>query len=238
MELGDIPVAILAGGLASRLRPITERVPKVLVPVAGIPFLEHQLGLLRQQGVRRVVLCVGYLGDMVQQQFGDGSGHGISLEYSFDGPKLLGTGGAIRAALPMLGEKFFVLYGDSYLPIAFGPVADFFEHSDKLGLMTVYKNSGHYDRSNVVFQDGEVVLHEKKLSLPEMHHIDYGLSLLRPSAFSDWSADESFDLTEVMQRLISRHQLAGFEVHQRFYEIGSPAGLAELELFLLDGKNN
>ena len=123
----DLPVAILAGGLATRLRPITERVPKVLIPVAGKPFLAHQLALLREQGVTRAVLCLGHLGEMVQRDFGDGSAHGVKLEYSFDGPVLLGTGGALKRALPLLGEKFFVLYGDSYLPIDFKTVADFFE---------------------------------------------------------------------------------------------------------------
>ncbi len=123
----NVPVAILAGGLASRLRPLTEKIPKVLLPVAGKPFLAHQLELLRRQGVKHVVLCVGYLGEMIQDQFGDGSGSGVRLEYSFDGATPLGTGGALKQALPLLGEKFFALYGDSYLPIDFKPIAEFFQ---------------------------------------------------------------------------------------------------------------
>lgn len=225
-------VAILAGGLATRLRPITEKVPKVLVPVAGKPFLAHQLALLRREGITRAVLCVGHLGEMVQQEFGDGSAHGVRLEYSFDGPTLLGTGGALRRALPKLGERFFVLYGDSYLPIAFRPIAESFERSGKPGLMTVFENHGRYDSSNVVFANSEIVVYDKKRKLPEMRHIDYGLSLFKASVFEQWPADQAFDLADVMTKLVAAKQLAGFEVKERFYEIGSHAGLAELESLL------
>jgi NDP-sugar pyrophosphorylase family protein len=226
------PVAILAGGLATRLRPLTEKIPKVLVHVAGKPFLTHQLDLLRRQGLTRVVLCLGHLGEMVREQFGDGSAHGVRLDYSFDGPVLLGTGGALKQARPWLGEKFFVLYGDSYLPIDFAPVADCFERSGKLGLMTVYRNEGRYDTSNVVFANGEIVVYDKKARLPEMRHIDYGLSVFRATALDEYPPGVKFDLAELMQRLVARRQLAGFEVLERFYEIGSPGGLAELEALL------
>lgn len=227
-----LSVAILAGGLATRLQPITERVPKVLIPVAGKPFLAHQLELLRNQGITRVVLCLGHLGEMVRRDFSDGSAHGVRLEYSFDGPVLLGTGGALKRALPLLGERFFVLYGDSYLPIDFRPVAEFFERSRKLGLMTVFQNEGRYDTSNVVFGDGEIKVYDKKNKLPEMRHIDYGLSLFKAAAFKEWPGDNPFDLADVMQRLVAQKELAGFAVKQRFYEIGSHAGLAELEALL------
>lgn len=231
-RLSEIPVAILAGGLATRLRPLTEKIPKSLLPVAGKPFLAHQLELLRAQGIRRVVLCLGYLGEKVLQEFGDGERCGISLDYSFDGSILLGTGGALRQALLKLGEKFFVLYGDSYLPAPFSPIADCFERSGKRGLMTVYRNEGLYDSSNVVFRNGRIEAYDKKRRLPEMHHIDYGLSLFRASVFEEWPPGKAFDLAEVMQTLRSRNDLAGFEVQERFYEIGSPAGLAELERLL------
>jgi dTDP-glucose pyrophosphorylase len=226
------PVAILAGGLATRLRPITEKIPKVLVPVAGKPFLAHQLELLREQGVQRAVLCLGHLGEMVEREFGDGSAHGARLEYSFDGPKLLGTGGALKQALPKLGEQFFVLYGDSYLPVSFAPIADAFERSGRLGLMTVYRNEGKYDTSNVVFGDGEIKVYDKKQRLPEMQHIDYGLSLFRREVFESYPDNEPFDLADVMRDLVARKQLAGYEVKERFYEIGSHAGLEELNRLL------
>jgi NDP-sugar pyrophosphorylase family protein len=240
--LEKIPVAVLAGGLATRLRPITEKTPKSLVPVAGKPFLAHQLELLCSRGIRRVVLCVGYLGEMIQREFGDGKIFGMQLDYSFDsprqgeatadGPKLLGTGGAVKRALPLLGDEFFVLYGDSYLPVDYSPIAEFFHRSGKLGLMTVYCNEGKYDTSNVVFRDGEIVVYDKKKRLPEMHHIDYGLSLFKAAAFDSYAPDQPFDLAEVMGQLVHEKQLAGFEVHERFYEMGSPAGLAELEALL------
>lgn len=231
-QLSKIPVALLAGGLATRLRPITEKVPKVLVPVAGKPFLAHQLELLRGQGIRRVVLCLGHLGEMVVKEFGDGAEYGMHLEYSFDGPKLLGTGGALRQALPKLGREFFVLYGDSYLTCPFAPIAEFFTRSGKAGLMTVYRNEGLYDTSNVVFRDGEIAVYDKKEKLPEMRHIDYGLSLFRADVFEKYPADEKFDLADVMTKLVTEKQLAGYEVPERFYEIGSHEGLAELEKLL------
>jgi NDP-sugar pyrophosphorylase family protein len=231
----EIPVAVLAGGLATRLRPITEKIPKSLIPVAGKPFLAHQLELLRARGIGRAVLCVGYLGEMIQREFGDGSAFGLRLDYTFDGPKLLGTGGALRRALPLLGKEFFVLYGDSYLPVEYRPIAEFFRRSGKLGCMTVYRNEGRYDTSNVVFRDGSVVVYDKKNRLPEMRHIDYGLSLFQATVFNAYPADKPFDLAEVMGKLVREKQLAGYEVHERFYEIGSPAGLTELEKLLQGG---
>ena len=248
----EIPVAILAGGLATRLRPITEKIPKSLVPVAGRPFLAHQLEMLHARGIRRAVLCIGFLGEMIQREFGN-EAFGVKLDYSFDSPqqwrghtareeshrleacataKLLGTGGAIKRALPKLDEEFFILYGDSYLPIPYAPVAEFFHRSGKLGLMTVYRNEGKYDTSNVVFADGEIKIYDKKQKLPEMRHIDYGLSLFKSSVFDTYAADQVFDLAEVMGKLVREKQLAGYEVPERFYEMGSPAGLAELETIL------
>jgi len=228
----DIPVAVLAGGLATRLRPITEKIPKSLVPVAGRPFLAHQLELLHARGIRRAVLCIGYLGEMIQRDFGDGSAFGVRLDYSFDGPKLLGTGGALKRALPLLGDEFFVLYGDSYLPVEYRPIAEFFRRSGKLGCMTVYHNEGRYDTSNVVFRDGEIAVYDKKDRPPDMRYIDYGLSLFRAPVFDAYSGDQPFDLAEVMGKLVREKQLAGYEIRERFYEIGSPAGLAELETLL------
>ena len=228
----NIPVAILAGGLATRLRPITEKIPKSLVPVADKPFLTHQLVLLHARGIRHAVLCLGHLGEMIQRDFGDGGAYGIRLDYSFDGPKLLGTGGALKRALPLLGPEFFVLYGDSYLPVEYRPIAEFFQRSGKLGCMTVYRNEGRYDTSNVVFRDHEIAVYDKTKRRPEMQHIDYGLSLFKASVFESYPASQPFDLAEVMGKLVREKQLAGYEIRERFYEIGSPAGLAELELLL------
>jgi NDP-sugar pyrophosphorylase family protein len=187
--------------------------------------------MLHARGVRHAVLCIGYLGEMIQKEFG-AEAFGITLDYSFDGPKLLGTGGAIKRALPKLGPEFFILYGDSYLPIEYAPIVSSFRQSGKAGLMTVYRNEGKYDTSNVVFREGEIAVYDKKVRLPEMRHIDYGLSLFQSAVFDRYGADQVFDLAAVMTRLVEEKQLAGYEVRERFYEIGSPAGLAELESLL------
>ncbi len=232
MTSAQLPVAILAGGMATRLRPITEKIPKLLVEVAGEPFFSHQLRLLKQQGLTRVVLCVGYLGEMIVEQYGDGAKWGMQIDYSFDGPKLLGTGGALIRALPKLGEAFYILYGDSYLPVDYLGIGDFFLRSGRLGLMTVYENRELYDASNVWFEGGEIRVYDKKNKLPQMHHIDYGLGLMRAAAFSGWPRDEVVDLAAVYQKLLAEKQLAGCELRQRFYEIGSHAGLNELDRLL------
>jgi NDP-sugar pyrophosphorylase family protein len=234
----SLPVAILAGGMATRLRPITEKIPKLLVEVAGEPFFSHQLRLLQAQGLTRVVLCAGYLGGMIVDQYGDGAKWGMSIEYSFDGPQLLGTGGALIRALPRLGDAFYILYGDSYLPVDYPAIGDFFLRSGRLGLMTVYENRELYDASNVWFQDGEIRVYDKKIKSPQMHHIDYGLGLMRPAAFAGWPRDEVVDLAAVYQRLLAEKQLAGYELHQRFYEIGSHAGLNELDALLRQQKKS
>ncbi|MEX3916228.1 nucleotidyltransferase family protein [Paraburkholderia sp. BR10872] len=226
-----LPVAILAGGLATRLRPITEKIPKALVDVAGEPFVFRQLRYLRDQGVRRVVMCVGYLGEMVQHAVGDGSDFGIEVAYSFDGDALLGTGGALKRALPLLGQQFFVLYGDSFLPVDFAPVESAFVASGKEGLMTVLKNGDRWDKSNVLFRDGQIVEYNKRNPRPEMEFIDYGLCVLAGGALDAYPDGEPFDLADVYHALSLEQQLAGYEVHQRFYEIGSHSGLKEAELF-------
>ena len=158
-----LPVAILTGGLASRLRPITQTIPKALIEVAGKPFIDHQLEYLRKQGVTSVVLCIGYLGEMIQEIVGDGSRWNLQVRYSRDGSVLLGTGGALKQALPMLGEQFFILYGDSYLPIDFAKVQTAYIDSGQLGLMTVLRNQNLWDRSNVEFENGQLIEYNKKL---------------------------------------------------------------------------
>ncbi len=232
MNATDLPVAILAGGLATRLRPLTETIPKSLVEVAGEPFLSHQLRQLAAQGLKKAVLCVGHLGEMIEKDYGDGSAFGIELRYSFDGPILVGTGGALRQALPELGEIFYVLYGDSYLPVDFPAIGQAFLEENADGLMTVFRNEGLYDTSNVSFKDGRILRYDKKARDPEMHHIDYGLSLFKADAFRSIQPGEKVDLADIMQDLLANGRLMGVEVHERFYEIGSHAGLAELDELL------
>ena len=162
-----LPVALLAGGLATRLRPITAKIPKLLVEVAGEPFFTHQLRLLKAAGLTEIILCVGYLGEQIVELYKDGSNYGVNIKYSFDGPKLLGTGGALIQALPLLGDSFYVLYGDSYLPIDYRKIGDHFINSGKQGLMTVFENKGLYDASNVWFENGEIKVYDKKAKLPK-----------------------------------------------------------------------
>ena len=236
MELANWPVAILAGGLATRLRPATDKMPKVLLGVAGEPFLVHQLRLLHSEGFRNLVICVGHLGETVQTKIGDGKALGLHIDYSFDGPTLLGTGGALKRALPRLGEKFLVVYGDSYMPVDYTAIVQAFVDSGKPALMTVFQNEGRWDASNLWFDRGEIRRYDKKLRTTEMRHIDYGVAVLSRSVFDSFSGDVIFDLADVYSRLVSENQMAAFEVKQRFYEIGTPAGLAELDYLLCTKK--
>lgn len=227
-----LPVAILAGGLATRLRPHTENKPKSLVEIAGKPFVAHQLELLSAHGISHVVLCVGYLGEMIQQTVGDGSAWSMQVQYVFDGPALLGTGGALRRARAPLGPAFFVLYGDSYLECDYGAVERAFQASGKLGLMTVLRNENRWDRSNVQFADGHILAYDKQRQTSEMEYIDYGLSVLSAAALDPYPPDTPLDLATVYQDLVARGELAGYAVTRRFYEIGSPIGLEETRGYL------
>jgi NDP-sugar pyrophosphorylase family protein len=222
-----LPVAILAGGMATRLRPITEKIPKALVDVAGKPFITRQLDYLRAQGINRVVLCVAHMGEQIRQVVGDGAAFGLDVAYSWDGPRLLGTGGAIRRAAALLGGRFFVFYGDSYLPIDFAAVERDFDASGKPAMMTVLRNRDRWDKSNVLFENGRIVEYNKRAPRDAMAHIDYGLGVLSASVLEAWPAEEPFDLADVYHDLSVHGLLAGHEVFERFYEIGSPEGLRE-----------
>lgn len=226
------PLALLAGGLSTRLRPLTETVPKSMVPVAGEPFIAHQMRWLASQGVGRVVICCGFLGQQIEDYVGDGSEFGCAVGYSYDGHPLKGTGGAIKKALPLLGNQFFLMYGDSYLPIAFRPVYETFLRLGRIGLMTVFHNEGRWDTSNVEFRDGGIRSYDKVTITPQMKYIDYGLGILTPSAFEPWPDDAIFDLNLVYGYLVKTGQLSGHEVAQRFYEIGTPCGLKETDCML------
>lgn len=226
------PVIILAGGLATRLRPLTETIPKALLDINGEPFITHQLKLLHQHGIRKVILCVGYLGEMLQEFVGDGSRFDMEVRYSFDGDTLLGTGGAIKKALPMIDDNFFVLYGDSYLPCNYAEVQDSFIKQQKLGLMTVFKNLGQWDTSNVEFSHNTIHVYDKKNRTEKMHYIDYGLGLFNKQAFNQIQDNQVYDLALLYQNLLKQNQLAAHEITERFYEVGSFVGIEELSAFL------
>jgi len=231
----SLPVVVLAGGLATRLWPLTETVPKILIDVAGRPFAEHQMDLLARNHITDVVFCLGHLGDQVERALGDGSRWNMQFRYVSDGPRLLGTGGAVRAALPLVSPEFFLMYGDSYLDCDFAAVERRFREAPCAGLMTVYRNDDRFDRSNVQFEDGRIVFYDKRHRTAKMRHIDYGLGILTAEAFAPWMGDEQpFDVADVYQRLVAENGLAGYEMTTRFYEIGSPDGLAETRALLAE----
>src|SRR3954451_3162134 len=226
------PLALLAGGLATRLGDLTRQLPKALLEVGGEPFIAHQLRLLSRERVPRVVICAGYLAEQIQAYVGDGSRFGIPVTYRLDGPRLLGTGGALRAALNQLGNEFLVMYGDSWLDIPYAPVVEAFRSSGQPALMTVFRNEGQWDTSNVWFEDGRIRLYDKRARLPQMHHIDWGLGVIQSEALAPRSLGDPFYLGDFYSGLSRAGRLAAYEVTTRFYEIGSADGLRETDALL------
>lgn len=225
-------MCILAGGLGSRLGERVADTPKPLLEVAGEPFLMHQLRLLSSYGAGEVVLCVGYRGEQIESRIGE-ERFGIAIRYSFDAPGLDGTLGAIRRALPLLGERFLVLYGDTYLRIDYRAVAHRWAESGLPAVMTVLRNEGRWDTSNVVYRDGMVLRYDKRSPTPEMRWIDYGLGGLTAQSLEQVPASEA-ELAVLYERLAERGELLGFEASERFYEIGTTQALAETDAFLAD----
>ena len=229
--MNELPtVCILAGGRGRRLGPRVNDVPKPLLEVGGKPFLLHQLGLLARHGAARVVLCVGYLGERIRDRIGSRR-FGLRIEYSFDAPGLDGTLGAIRRAQHLLGDRFLVLYGDTYLRLDYRAAADEWLRSGRLGLMVVLRNDGQWDESNTVYADGRVIEHDKGKQTSRMRWIDYGLGGLHAEALDQVDVSER-DLSSLYKRLAELGELCGYEARERFYEIGRPESLAEADAFL------
>jgi NDP-sugar pyrophosphorylase family protein len=227
LDIGDTTAAILAGGLATRLGSLTGSAPKALVEVAGRPFVAHQLALLQRHGIRRLVFCLGHLGEQIEAYLGDGRDRGLSIRYSYDGATLLGTAGALRRALPELGDVFWVMYGDSYMDIDYAAVLAEFERRRARALMTVIRNENRWDRSNAEYRDGRLVAYAKCRPTPQMSHIDYGVALLTREVAERVPEEVPYDLAELYRELVAEGSMIGYEVTERFYEIGSPAGLEE-----------
>jgi NDP-sugar pyrophosphorylase family protein len=222
---------ILAGGLATRMRPLTDTCPKTLLPVCGRPFAYHQLHWLAAQGVQDVIYCIGHQGDMIRRYWESESAPVRSIRYVDEGEQLRGTGGALSLAREqeVLDESFLVIYGDSFLPVEFAPVWQAFHASGMPALMTVLRNEGRWDHSNVIYENGRLLLYDKQTD-PRMQYIDFGLSAFRRDLFDH--RPEVFDLAVLLHELSLYGRLAGVEVQQRFYEIGSPQGLRDLEQYL------
>ena len=221
-------LALLAGGMATRLHPLSLDTPKSLIRVAGEPFIAHQLRWLRSNGLREIVICCGHLAGQIHTFAGDGSRFGLSIQYSHDGPVPLGTGGAIRAALPLLGKRFLLMYGDSWLSEPIEPIWHAYRKSGKPALMTVFRNNNCWGASNVEIRSGLVTRYSKHQPSPAMHHIDYGLSAMDSDVVAHWKTT-AFDLADIWSGLADYGMLAAFEARSRFYEIGSLAGLRETE---------
>jgi len=223
---------ILAGGVASRLGTQSGDLPKNLVPVGGRPFADHQLTWLAEQGVTQVVYCIGYRGDQIRDYVGSGERWGLQVMYVDEGSDLRGTGGALRLAYDagVLRESYAVLYGDSYLRLDLPRVHEAFRASGLPALMTVLRNEGSWDKSNADFDGTRVTAYSKIAG--DFEWIDYGLSILTADVAAEIPNNEPADLAEVFTRLSGEGRLAGLEIADRFYEIGSPQGLAELERFL------
>jgi N-acetyl-alpha-D-muramate 1-phosphate uridylyltransferase len=230
------PVVILAGGLATRLYPVTHKVPKSMIEITGKPFIAHQLELLKKNGIEQVVICAGKFGEQIEDYIGDGKKFGLEVKYSFDGDKLLGTGGALKKALNLLENAFFVMYGDSYLDIDFKAINKYFIRFNKSGLMTVLKNENLWDRSNIVFNDGKIIKYDKKFQTSEMKYIDFGLGILKKESFNLFYDMDIFDLADLYAKLVEKDELLGYEVFNRFYEIGSFNGIEETEKYLINKK--
>jgi NDP-sugar pyrophosphorylase family protein len=224
------PVCILAGGLGTRLGARVRDVPKPLIEVAGEPFLIHQLRLLAAAGASEVVLCVGYLGEAIAQRIGS-ERCGLRVSYSYDSPELDGTLGAIRRALPLLGERFLILYGDTYLRIDYAAAAAAWRASRLPAMMCVLRNEGRWDTSNAIYADGRVRVYDKRRPRAQMSWIDYGLSGLERAALDRVPAGTR-ELSDLFHRLAGAGLLCGFPATERFYEIGTPAALAETDAFL------
>jgi NDP-sugar pyrophosphorylase family protein len=227
--MGDMQMVILAGGLGTRMRPLTRELPKALIPIDGKPFLQYQIELLKEQGITDIVVCIGHLGERVKGYFGEGGHLGVSIRYSEERDGLLGTAGAVKNAEPLLQDDFFLMYGDSYLLLDYPQVMHYFRRLRKLGLMVVYRNANRYQRSNVIVGGHLVRVYDKEGRMPGMVYINHGLSVLRKEALRLIPAGQPFSQEEFYQMLIDRGELLAFETWQRFYEIGSPQGLQEFE---------
>jgi NDP-sugar pyrophosphorylase family protein len=232
-----VQALILAGGLGTRMRPATDRIPKALLPVAGQPFADWQLRLLASEGVDDIVFAVGHHGDQIEDFVGNGSRWGLSVRYSFERDGLLGTAGAVRLAVDhgLLEPSFFVLYGDSYLTIHYREVAAAFDGCQQPALMTVFPNYDRWEKSNASYADGMILLYDKSGSVapPNFSYVDYGLSVLTCEVVEEYTSPATVhDLADIFRALSTAGRLAGYVATQRFYEIGSPPGVSALEAYL------
>ena len=228
----NMQIVILCGGLATRLYPLTKKIPKSMIEIKENPFLEHQIDLFKKNGIFKIILCIGYKGAQIKKYFGDGKKFDVNIKYSSDAKKLLGTGGALKKAEYLLEDTFLVMYGDSYLPFNFKKTISFFKKFNKLGLMTVYKNLNKYEPSNVEVEKNLVKSYSKTRRTPKMKYIDYGVSIFKKEALKFLPNNQGCDLSQFHKSLIKKKQLLVYFAEKRFYQIGSPNGLEEFKKYI------
>jgi NDP-sugar pyrophosphorylase family protein len=230
----NLPIVILAGGFGTRLGNLTQNIPKSLIPICGRPFIDWQIECIRDTGVTDFLVCIGHLGDQISNHLGDGKKFGVNIEFSSDGPTKLGTGGAILAAISKLPDNFMITYGDSYLPTNFRKIGNHFLGIKARALMTICDNKENFEKSNCYFKDGLIQLYSKNDSSKEMDYIDYGLSILNKSVFESRRVNSSFDLADLFEELSISSNLIGYEIQERYYEVGSVQGIKNLENYLVE----
>lgn len=229
-------IAILSGGLGTRLGELTRNTPKSLIQIAGKPFLEYQLDFLKKAGIENILLCTGHMGKQIENIFGNGNRYGVNIKYSHE-EKPLGTAGALKNGEDKLKDPFITLYGDSYVFLDFSEMTSYFQSQDKLALMTVFRNSDRYDRSNTAIQGHLVKEYSKKNRTGDMEYIDYGVNIFRKSVLEMIPENQFCSLEELFPKLIEEEQLLAYEVHQRFYETGSPEGLEDFKQYIAGSRN-
>ena len=232
-----LPIAILAGGFATRLGSLTQSIPKSMLLINGKPFIHWQIQLLKNAGFEDFVFCISHMSGEIQDYVQDGSRFGIRVTYSLDGETQLGTGGAILKALPFLGPEFAVIYGDSYLPIDFSKVELAFKGSSAPGMMSLFRNLDKFDASNAELLSDGFVNYKKGSNSTQMSYIDYGLMYFKAQAFDTLTANQAIDLADICAQLSISKKLLGFEVFERFYEIGSVNGIEEFSRYILESKD-
>tara|TARA_B110000858_G_C17751779_1_gene450056 strand:- start:549 stop:1250 length:702 start_codon:yes stop_codon:yes gene_type:complete len=230
--MSELPATvILAGGLATRLDLLTTHIPKSLLDINGKPFIYYQIEYLAKQGIKRIILCVGHLGEQIKNSVGDGKKFGVEIIYSFEKNKLLGTGGAIKNAFKELDDTFYILYGDSWLEINYYNFFQSFLENNN-AMLSVYKNVNKHDKSNIEIKDNLVINYSKQNKTANMLYIDYGLSIMTKKSFNEFENTKSFDLELVYKSLVNKNLLGCYEVYNRFYEIGSVEGYTETTNYL------
>ena len=222
-------IVMLAGGLGTRLGKRYEKTPKSMIRILGRPFLQHQIELLKERGIRRILLCTGHLGEQIKAYFGNGEKFGVNIQYSEEGEKLMGTGGALKKAESFINENFFLMWGDSYLLLDYMNIWNAYFKSGCVGLMVVYNNYNQRVKSNVIVKDGKIVLYDKWKSYPDMVYIDNGVSVFNKVILKEIPPDNVFAIEKVFKKWSLEGKLAAYETEQSFYEIGSIPGLREFE---------